>query len=151
MKAFVGIVLLCLVAACGSQAPKENVYATVQGVAIQGYDPVSYLAQNQAQKGQAQHVAQHNGFTWQFANAQNLALFKANPEKYVPAYGGWCAYAMAADGAKVEVDPETYKVINGQTYLFYHTALINTLDKWNENEAALLSQANENWQNMAQK
>jgi hypothetical protein len=83
--------------------------------------------------------------TYWFVNAENAETFKANPKRYLPEYGGWCAYAMGLDGSLVEVDPETFKIIDGKLYLFYNALLNNTLKKWNKNEGELLKNANENW------
>ena len=80
-----------------------------------------------------------------FSSQQNLNLFKANPSKYEPQFGGWCAYAMGNTGEKVEVDPETFKILNGKLYLFYNKLFTNTLKSWNKNENKLLNQANANW------
>ena len=63
--------------------------------------------------------------------------FASNPAKYEPQYGGWCAYAMGHDGSKVEVDPETFKIINGKLFLFYNRFFNNTLKTWNQDESKL--------------
>jgi hypothetical protein len=69
-------------------------------------------------------------------------------KKYEPQYGGWCAYAMGSTGEKVEIDPETFKIENGNLYLFYHTWTNNTLNKWNKEEMKLKAKADKNWQNI---
>jgi hypothetical protein len=79
-----------------------------------------------------------------------LLKFKANPEKYKPAYGGWCAYAMGENGEKVKVDPETYKIVDGKLYLFYNFWTTNTLDDWNKNEKKLKEAADRNWSKIVQ-
>ncbi len=66
---------------------------------------------------------------------------------YEPQYGGWCAYAMGNSGEKVEVDPETYKIVDGKLYLFYNKYFTNTLKSWNKDEAKLKSKADESWKN----
>ncbi len=85
------------------------------------------------------------GITYRFSTAQNRDLFKADPAKYKPQYGGWCAYAMGASGDKVEIDPETFKIANGKLFLFYHSWVNNTLNKWNADEADLHAKADANW------
>jgi hypothetical protein len=80
-----------------------------------------------------------------FPSAQNRDLFKADPARYKPQYGGWCAYAMGASGEKVEVDPETFKVLNGKLYLFYNKYFNNTLKSWNKDEPELKKKADANW------
>lgn len=121
------------------------------GLAIGGYDPVAYIVQQKAIEGKKEIAYTWKGVTYYFSSVANLSLFKASPEKYEPAYGGWCAYAMGNTGEKVEVDPETFKVVNGKTYLFYNFYFTNTLKSWNENEAALKVKADKNWQNFITK
>jgi YHS domain-containing protein len=114
-------------------------------LAIEGYDPVSYFTQKKAVEGKSSIAATDHGIVYQFASAENKALFIANPQKYEPQYGGWCAYAMGATGEKVTVDPETFKVVNGKLYLFYNKFFNNTLKTWNKDETALMKKADANW------
>ncbi len=113
-------------------------------LAIQGYDPVSYFL-TQPKKGNATITYKYNGVTYNFNTQQNLELFKKAPAKFEPQYGGWCAYAMGVKGEKVEIDPETYKIVNGKLYLFYNTTFNNTLPKWNKDELNLNKKADTNW------
>jgi YHS domain-containing protein len=117
-----------------------------KGLAIQGYDPVAYFTQGKAVEGSNQFAAAFEGVTYRFANAANKELFLKDPKKYEPQYGGWCAYAMGATNEKVEIDPETYKIVNGKLYLFFHNFINNTLLKWNKDEANLKAKADKNWQ-----
>lgn len=115
------------------------------GVWLDGYDPVAYLIQGRAMKGSEKLTAEHDGVTFRFANATHLDLFRKQPERYLPKYGGWCAYALGAKNEKVEVDPETFKVIDGRVYLFYNAYFNNTLNSWNRDEARLREAAERNW------
>jgi YHS domain-containing protein len=115
------------------------------GLALQGYDPVAYFTQNKAVKGTPANAYSHQGITYRFASAQHLEAFKANPGKYEPAYGGWCAYAMGATGEKVDIDPETFKITDGRLNLFYNKFFNNTLPKWNKDEANLKGKADASW------
>jgi YHS domain-containing protein len=117
-----------------------------KGTAISGYDPTAYFS-GKAQKGKKEFSYTQEGVNYLFANANNLETFKKNPSKYEPQYGGWCAYAMGSKGEKVDVDPETFKVVNGKLYLFYHTFFSNTLTDWNKDENALKTKADANWTN----
>lgn len=72
-----------------------------------------------------------------FISKANKDEFLKNAAKYEPQYGGWCAYAMGANGEKVEIDPETFKIVDGKLYLFYHSFTNNTLNTWNKDEAGL--------------
>ena len=114
-------------------------------LALQGYDAVSYLVEKKAVEGKMEYNLIHEGATYLFSSLKNRELFKRTPQKYVSAYGGWCAYAMGATGEKVKVDPETFKIIDGQTYLFYNFNFTNTLKKWNKDEVALKKKGDSNW------
>lgn len=116
------------------------------GVAIQGYDPVAYFTQKKAVKGSKDLVVVFQGATYYFSSADNKEAFKKNPAQYEPQYGGWCAYAMGKDGSKVEIDPETFKIIDGKLYLYYNKYFNNTLKSWNKDEANLKAHADANWQ-----
>jgi YHS domain-containing protein len=114
------------------------------GLALEGYDPVSYFA-GKAIEGKKNFSHSHNGVVYYFSSAANRTAFLRNPEKYEPAYGGWCAYAMGEKGEKVKVDPETFKIIAGKVYLFYNFWGNNTLEDWNDNELQLKSSADKQW------
>lgn len=121
-----------------------------EGIAIKGYDPVAYYTQQKAVKGKKEFSYTSHGVTYHFATAANRELFQINPSVYEPQYGGWCAYAMGHDGSKVEIDPETFKIINGKLFLFYNKFFNNTLKNWNQDESKLHSQADSNWQKILQ-
>ena len=124
---------------------KKNFNTEKNGLAIKGYDPVAYFESNKAIEGKSSINLLVDGITYYFSTPQNKELFRANPSKYEPQYGGWCAYAMGATNEKVEIDPATFKIINGKLYLFYHTWVNNTLTKWNKEEISLKSKADINW------
>ena len=114
------------------------------GSALEKYDPVSYHT-GKPVKGKNTYLLKYKSVVYQFSSQANLDKFKAEPAKYEPAYGGWCAYAMGSSGEKVEVDPETYKIINGKLYLFYNAFFNNTLIDWNKSELTLKKKADTNW------
>lgn len=120
------------------------------GVAIKGYDPVAYFTQGKGVKGKKDFSYPYHGVEYHFANAADRQMFQSDPVKYEPQYGGWCAYAMGHDGSKVEVDPETFKIINGKLFLFYNRFFNNTLKTWNQDESKLHAQADANWQKILQ-
>ena len=112
----------------------DNLMNFVKSILIQkriwpceGYDPVSYF-DGSPLEGDPDLKYVFKGITYQFASAGNLAKFKLTPDKYEPAYGGWCAYAMGDSGEKVKIDPETFKILDGKLYLFYNFWGNNTLD-----------------------
>jgi YHS domain-containing protein len=115
------------------------------GVAIQGYDPVTYFTQSKAIKGNKDYAVTVEGITYYFASAADRELFKKDYKKYEPQYGGWCAYAMGATNSKVDIDPESFKIANGKLYLFYHSWINNTLGKWNADEKNLQPKADASW------
>lgn len=123
---------------------KKHFNIDKNSLAIQGYDPVSYFS-GKPQKGLQQFLVFHKGIQYYFASATNKDLFLKTPEKYEPAYGGWCSYAMGEYGEKVEIDPTSYKIVNGKLNLFYYSFINKTLNKWNLNEVKLKTQADKNW------
>jgi len=124
---------------------KKEFNVTANGLAVSGYDVVSYFKENKAVKGNSSLSVVYEGLTYYFSNAANKEAFQKNPAQYEPQFGGWCAYAMGNDGSKVEVDPATFKITNGKLYLFYHSFFNNTLNKWNADEAKLMKSAITNW------
>jgi YHS domain-containing protein len=115
------------------------------GIAVSGYDPVAYFTLNKAVKGSKENAVAYEGVTYYFSSAANKEEFKKNPAKYEPEYGGWCSYAMGAKGEKVEIDPKTFKIVNGKLNLFYNKFFNNTLTDWNKDEANLKKKADANW------
>ncbi len=115
-----------------------------KGLAIQGYDPVAYFMDG-ATIGSEQIQFTVFGSTYYFSSLENKNLFQKNPEKYIPQYGGWCAYALGLGPDKVKINPETFKIIDDKLYLFYDFKGTNTLTLWNEDEEALYIKAEENW------
>jgi len=114
-------------------------------VAIQGYDPVAYFVQKKAVKGKSTLVSTYDGVVYYFSSQTNKDLFLKNPSNYEPQYGGWCAFAMGDYGEKVEINPETFKIIDGKLYLFYNAFFNNTLKSWNKDETNLKKKADANW------
>ena len=140
------IQLLLLAFIAGAQTQLSNLNIDKKGhLALSGYDPVAYFKDKKAIEGKPSIAVENDGVKYQFATQGNKDLFLASPSSYKPQYGGWCAYAMGAKGEKVEVDPETFKIVDGKLYLFYNKFFNNTLDSWNENEAELKSNADRNW------
>jgi len=125
---------------------RKKQYNLEEGLAIRGYDPVAYFTENKAVKGKKEWAVSDQGVLYYFSSAANKEEFKAHPAKYEPQYGGWCAYAMGSDGSKVDVDPGTYKIVDGKLFLFYNKFFNNTLKTWNKDEAHLHIQADKNWQ-----
>ncbi len=127
----------------GEEVRKKN-FNIKKNIALEGYDPVSYF-DRQPREGKEELSTPYKGITYRFATSANLNKFRTNPEKYEPAYGGWCAYAMGATGEKVKIDPGTYKILDGKLYVFYNFWGNNTLTDWNKNEKELMIKGDQNW------
>ncbi|QOI96704.1 MAG: YHS domain protein [Flammeovirgaceae bacterium] len=146
MKASFIVLLLFAVGVVSSQNDEQRIkqFNLKNGLAIQGYDPVTYFT-GKPQQGKEDIEYRYKGVTYRFLTRANLEKFKIDPVKYEPAYGGWCAYAMGETGEKVKIDPETYKIVDGKVYLFYNFWTTNTLASWNKNEKLLKEAADRNW------
>ena len=86
------------------------------GVAINGYDPVAYFTDARPVEGEARFASRWNGVEWRFASADNQAAFEADPARYAPQYGGYCAYAVA-NNYTASTDPDAWSVEDGKLYL----------------------------------
>jgi len=131
----------------------DQYFTSDEGVAIKGYDVVAYHTQNKAVKGSAKNMAEYDGAKWYFSSKEHAKMFKANPDKYLPRYGGYCAFAMAKKNARVPVDPETFTMMNGELYLFFNGEtsegqMMNTKPMWDGKEDELKPMADENWSKM---
>jgi YHS domain-containing protein len=125
------------------------------GVILQGYDAVSYFGPAKPQKGDPKIATQFNGATYLFANDADKQQFLKDPKKYVPQFGGWCAYAVADSKSKVDVDPKSFVIQDGRLLLFYNGLWGNTREKWlhgkNKDAQAYLKEADTNWPEVEKK
>ena len=144
LKSVVLVLFISTTLCAQTESIRKKHFNTKQNLGIQGYDPVSYF-DSKPKEGKESLKFTFKGVTYQFAKETNLNKFKSAPEKYEPAYGGWCAYAMGATGEKVKIDPETYKITDGKLYLFYNFWANNTLKDWNKEEKTLKDKADKNW------
>ena len=120
-------------------------------IGLQGYSPVSYLDLGLAQRGSKQHKAVHNKIAYYFTSNEQKAKFEKNPEKYLPQFGGFCAFGIYA-GAKFRVDPNKFIVSNGKYYLFLNDVEVDAKQLWlAEKESKLLATAHKNWKNLKTK
>ncbi len=127
-----------------TRAKALDEYNLEKGVALHGYDPVTYFTENAPKKGSAQLASSYQGVTYYFTSEASRQTFAMAPEKYAPTYGGWCATAMA-EGEKVEIDPENFKITDGRLFLFYKGLWGNAVEPWNEDEANLEQKADVSW------
>lgn len=120
-------------------------YNLQDGYVAEGYDVVTYF-KSKAVEGNKEYSATYDGQQYLFSSQANLDLFKADPTKYAPEYGGWCAYAMGAKSEKVEIDPETFEIRDGKLYLFYNAYFTNTFKDWIKEPEVLRKKADVNWE-----
>ncbi len=116
------------------------------GIAVKGYDPVAYFTDNKPVKGSAAHTYVYEGVTYRFASAAHRKLFAKDPAKYVPEFGGFCAYGTAG-GHKVDVDPAAFTIVDGKLYINYDLDVMAT---WRKDEPGYIHKAEENWPAVSQ-
>jgi len=114
---------------------------TADGLALKGYDPVAYFISGQPIPGLAQYNYRSDRVTYRFASADDLARFTAEPVKYRPQYGGYCAYAMALDRI-ADIDPKRWAIVDGKLYL-NNGYIAQTL--WGTNKVRHIAAADRNW------
>ncbi len=117
------------------------------GVAIQGYDPVAFFTDKKPVKGDAKFVAKHDGAIYQFASKEHKDLFKADPAKYEPEFGGYCAYGVSRNKL-VEIDVDAFQIVDGKLLLQYSKGV---RDDFNEDAKGNLAKANANWTGLVAK
>jgi len=140
MKKAVVILSLVLGISISLEAQKSEVFVR-ENEAIQGYDPVSYFTEGKAVKGKKEFSFNYKSADWHFASLQNLNLFKANPEKYEPQYGGYCAYGLA-NGHKAPTEPDAWSIIDGKLYFNYNK---DVQAIWKKNQKKYIATADGQW------
>ena len=121
-------------------AAKDPVYNS-RGIAIQGYDPVAYFTDQQPRKGHRDYEVSHMGATFRFASAENKASFEANPDKYAPQYGGYCAWAVS-HGYTASINPHAWTIDNDKLYLNYS---LSVRAQWDADRANRIKLGDQNW------
>jgi YHS domain-containing protein len=134
--------LFLLAVGCGEaqNKPVSEVYAP-GNQAINGYDPVAFFTDSMPVKGSNSYSYNWNGADWLFSSADNLDKFKADPDKYAPQYGGYCAYGTS-QGHKAPTKPETWTIVNGKLYFNYNN---DVKKKWTADRDGLIEKADANW------
>jgi YHS domain-containing protein len=141
--AFVTVLLVAsgLARSAGSAESPVVPVNTAAGIGIKGYDPVAYFTEGQPTKGSDHYSFQWKGRTYRFVSAENRQRFKADPEKYLPQYGGYCAYAMSIDRI-ADISPTQWTIFEGKLYLnnnFFSHRL------WSLNKNSRIESADKNW------
>ena len=139
MAAALGAVILAVPRAVAAES--EIYVNSATGQAINGYDPVAYFTQDMPVAGDPAYTYDWKGAPFFFASAENRDMFAADPEKYAPQYGGWCAYAMAENQFATTV-PEAFTVYNDKLYLNFSTG-VRTL--WRKDKDGYIARADGHW------
>lgn len=140
MKRVLSVLCIAILIQFSLQAQKSATFIQ-SDKAIRGYDPVSYFSESKPVKGNDKWVYDWNNANWYFSSLQNLELFKANPEKYAPQYGGYCAYGLS-NGYKAPTDADAWTIENGKLYLNYNTEV---RELWNKERKERIEKADKNW------
>lgn len=113
----------------------------VAGVAVGGYDPVAYFTEKKPVKGSKDFTLVHDGATWLFSTAGNRDAFKAEPAKYTPQYGGYCAFAVS-QGYTAKGDPNAWSIVGGRLFLNYNKSVRSD---WEKASITLIPKGDANW------
>ena len=126
---------------------KNLVNANWWGVGISGYDPVAYFTDGKPEKGDQLYQSTVNGVIYRFASSQHKTLFDANPARYIPQFGGYCAYGVS-NGDLLAIDPAAFQIINDKLFLQYS---MGVMKKFNKDQSACLQKADSNWPLLVEK
>ncbi|MEQ9467419.1 MAG: YHS domain-containing (seleno)protein [Ekhidna sp.] len=111
------------------------------GIALKGYDPVAFFTMNKAIRGSKRYMILRNDLEWRFVSEAHRQAFTRNPEKYIPKYGGFCAYG-ASEGYKATSSPEAFTIFDDKLYFNFANYVKR---KWLEKRSAKIDQADANW------
>ena len=128
--------------AAPAHADKKPVYTGVfSNTAVGGHDPVAYFTDGKPVEGKKEFAAEYMGAEYRFASAENLETFRADPAKYAPQYGGYCAWAVS-QGYTAKGDPEHWKIVDGKLYLNYNKKI---QERWELDIPSHIVTADTNW------
>lgn len=138
--------LLALLLAGTAHASGPVQTGWLSNLAVDGHDVVAYFSRGEPVEGSAEHSIEWNGAEWRFASAEHLERFRADPERYAPAYGGFCAYAVA-EGDTARGDPQYWAIHDGRLYLNYNADI---QARWESDREAYIAAADDNWPEVAE-
>ncbi|MEP5759938.1 MAG: YHS domain-containing (seleno)protein [Litoreibacter sp.] len=141
------ITTLAATAATPALADTPELNLSWTGLALRGVDATSYFTVGKPQKGSKEFSLDHKGGTYRFTSQANLEKFKANPDAYLPAYGGFCSYGTAVN-AKVDGDPYVWHIVDGQLYLNINRSIDSV---WQGNIPRFIKDADKNWPDLQSK
>lgn len=128
-------------AALQAHADLRAVNVDADGLAVAGYDVVAYARERKAVKGRKPYQLRHQGAIYRFASDENMATFRETRKRFLPEFGGYCAYGVRM-GRKLPIDPNAYVVVDDKLYMFLDQA---TMLAWHEDRAANIKIANKIW------
>ena len=150
MKKILPSLLLLLALSASLQLAAQNqpkVNIDKKNLAVQGYDLIAYFEDHKPVKGSDEFSYKYESATYQFASKAHLSTFKKNPEKYLPQYGGFCAYGVSR-GYAVGIDPDAWSIVDGKLYLNYSLKVQKT---WSEDKPGYIKKADVNWPSIVDK
>lgn len=147
VKALLSGVALSVALATSALAAGVEINASSTGLAMQGYDPVAYFTDGAPTKGSYKITSIYNDATYRFASEEHKAAFEKNPEAYVPAYGGYCAFGTAM-GFKFDGDPNHWKIVDNTLYLNLSEDI---QERWEGDIPGFIQNADANWTDIAEK
>jgi len=142
-----GLVAASVAGANNATNVSHGLTAKGYGLAVHGYDVVAYFTKGRPTIGRAKFSAVHNEATYRFASEDHLKTFTDNPEKYLPQYGGYCAYGVAV-GAKFDGDPHQWRIVAGKLYLNLNPEVQKL---WRSDIPGFIKKADRNWSKIATK
>ena len=141
----VGALAAGAIAATPAMANKPPVFTgLVQGVAVGGYDPVAYFSQGAAVEGDPAITTTYDGAEWRFSSTENRDAFLANPARYAPQFGGYCAWAVS-EGYTAKGDPRHWQIVDGKLYLNFNGRIHR---RWQGDIPGHIASATRNWPNV---
>jgi YHS domain-containing protein len=144
--------LLLLLTISSTFFAQKTHYNTDNGFIAEGFDVVSYFVNEKPVAGNSKFQTTFDDIKFKFSSEENLAVFNKDPKKYIPQYGGFCAYAIAAKKTKMDIDAESYEIRDGKLYLFYNAWFSNKLENWKEEDTAeLQKKGDKNWKELKHK
>lgn len=122
----------------------KHVNVDSDGFSVNRYDPVAYFTERRPVPGNPEIYGEYQGVKYAFSSESNRQLFLDDPEKYVPQYGGYCAYGLA-HGSKSDVDPEVWDIVDGKLYLMVSGG---TMSIWEKRKKDYIELANRAWRSI---
>lgn len=141
---FVFFIYLSSLSSYSQSSGTSSPFYQEKGVAIKGYDPVAFFTEKKAMVGDQHIIFDWAGSQWRFISKENLELFKMNPEKYAPQYGGYCAYGVS-ENHKSPTDPNAWTVVGNKLYLNYS---LKVKELWSTDIPGRINKADVNWKTL---